>query len=52
VRVAAVSCITNRAAGLSAEPLSHADVQATAARVQADFVRLFEAWAARIGAEP
>jgi purine-nucleoside phosphorylase len=51
VRVAAVSCITNRAAGLSTEPLSHADVQATAARVQADFVRLFEAWVARIGSQ-
>jgi purine-nucleoside phosphorylase len=51
VRVAAVSCITNLAAGLSAEPLSHAEVQATATRVQADFVRLFEAWVARIGSE-
>jgi len=49
VRVGAVSCITNLAAGLSPEPLSHAEVEATAARVKSDFIRLFEGWVARVG---
>jgi purine-nucleoside phosphorylase len=49
VRVAAVSCITNLAAGRSPEPLSHAEVEATAQRVKADFIRLFKSWVARIG---
>ncbi len=49
VRVGAVSCITNLAAGRSAEPLSHAEVEATAARVKDDFIRLFEGWVARVG---
>ncbi len=48
VRVAAVSCITNLAAGRSTQPLSHAEVEATAARVNGDFRRLFEAWVARV----
>lgn len=50
VRVGAVSCITNLAAGRSPEPLSHAEVEATAARVKADFIRLFTAWVTRVGA--
>lgn len=49
VRVAAVSCITNLAAGRGAQPLSHAEVEATATRVKGDFVRLFERWVARAG---
>ena len=49
VRVGAVSCITNLAAGRSPEPLSHAEVEATAARVKSDFIRLFEGWVARVG---
>ena len=49
VRVAAVSCITNLAAGRSSEPLSHAEVEATAARVKGDFIRLFRGWVARVG---
>jgi purine-nucleoside phosphorylase len=44
VRVAGVSCITNLAAGRSSEPLSHAEVEATAQRVKADFIRLFKGW--------
>jgi len=51
VRVGAVSCITNLAAGLSSEPLSHAEVEATAARVKGDFIRLFEGWVARVGGQ-
>lgn len=34
LRVAALSCITNLAAGISAKPLSHAEVLETAAKVQ------------------
>jgi purine-nucleoside phosphorylase len=50
VRVGAVSCITNLAAGRSPEPLSHAEVEATASRVKAEFSRLFQGWVALIGA--
>jgi purine-nucleoside phosphorylase len=50
VRVGAVSCITNLAAGRSQEPLSHAEVEATAARVHAEFARLFTRWVALCGA--
>lgn len=46
VSVGAVSCITNLAAGRSNEPLSHQEVEATAARVKHDFVRLFTRWVA------
>ena len=49
VRVGAVSCITNLAAGRSTEPLSHAEVEATAARATGDFIRLFKAWVVQAG---
>ncbi len=49
VRVGAVSCITNLAAGRSPEPLSHAEVEATATRVKAEFIRLFTGWVGRVG---
>jgi len=51
VRVAAVSCITNLAAGRSSEPLSHGEVEATAARVKSQSIRLFKAWVARVGGQ-
>jgi purine-nucleoside phosphorylase len=51
VRVAAVSCITNLAAGRSSEPLSHSEVEATAARVKSHFIRLFKGWVARVGGQ-
>lgn len=44
VAVGAISCITNAAAGLSAAPLNHEDVQATAARSRAYFEALLDAW--------
>jgi purine-nucleoside phosphorylase len=47
VRVAAISCISNRAAGLGGEspsPLSHGEVSATAARTTAALARLLEAF--------
>lgn len=40
VRCLGISCITNAAAGLSATPLSHAEVQQTAAAARADFSAL------------
>lgn len=45
VRVAAVSAITNKAAGLSAHALDHAEVEATAARIRRVFVELLARWA-------
>lgn len=40
LRVCGISCITNMAAGISAAPLSHEDVKATADRISEDFCRL------------
>jgi purine-nucleoside phosphorylase len=50
VPAAAVSCITNLAAGIGQEELDHAEVEATARRVRGDFARLLTAWVARAGA--
>ncbi len=41
-RVAALSCVTNLAAGLSGQPLSHDEVMETAARVRGRFLDLVE----------
>lgn len=49
LRVCGVSCITNLAAGLSAEPLDHAEVEATAGEARSDFIALLEEGLARIG---
>jgi len=40
LRVAGISCITNLAAGLSAQPLSHREVTETGERVKNNFIRL------------
>jgi purine-nucleoside phosphorylase len=48
---AAVSCITNRAAGLSAAPLSHAEVLATAAAATARLTDLVEAFLRQFGSK-
>jgi purine-nucleoside phosphorylase len=50
VRVGAVSCITNLAAGLSAAPLSHAEVQQTAADAKGRFAALLDSWVERAAA--
>jgi purine-nucleoside phosphorylase len=50
VPVAALSCITNLAAGLSGAPLDHGDVQATARSRHADLVALLRAFLVRAGA--
>jgi len=49
VRVAAMSCITNLAAGISPTPLSHAEVLATAGRVKAVGAHLLESFAKLYG---
>jgi purine-nucleoside phosphorylase len=51
VRVAAISCITNLAAGISPVPLDHAEVQAIAARTAAPFVALLSRFTALAGNE-
>jgi purine-nucleoside phosphorylase len=49
VSTAAVSCITNLAAGLADAPLSHDEVEETARQATRDFEQLFETWIALIG---
>lgn len=51
VRVAAISCITNLAAGISATPLSHAEVEEVARRTRPFFVRALELWIAGVAEE-
>ena len=48
MRVAGVSCITNHAAGMTNQPLSHEEVVEVAARVQDSFERLVRGLTARI----
>ena len=43
MKICGISCITNMAAGLGHEKLSHSEVQETADRVAADFKRLVTA---------
>jgi purine-nucleoside phosphorylase len=50
VRAAAVSCITNLAAGMSPEKLDHAEVEAAAKEARARFVALLGGWVDRAGA--
>lgn len=47
VRAAAVSCITNLAAGLSPTKLDHSEVEATAGKARDRFTRLLTAWVHR-----
>ena len=42
-RVIGISCITNQAAGISGQPLSHEEVEETAARTRPTFQRLLDA---------
>jgi purine-nucleoside phosphorylase len=50
MRVAGVSCITNHAAGMTSQPLSHAEVIEIADRVKEPFQRLVRGFVARIRA--
>jgi purine-nucleoside phosphorylase len=49
VRAAAVSCITNLAAGISKAKLDHAEVEATANQARGRFTALLSGWVRRIG---
>jgi purine-nucleoside phosphorylase len=51
VRVGALSVITNLAAGISGNPLDHAEVQAAADAARDRLSRLLTGWIERIGAE-
>ncbi|MEO8905271.1 MAG: purine-nucleoside phosphorylase [Polyangiaceae bacterium] len=50
VRVGAMSCITNLAAGISAQPLDHTEVEATARRSRSAFSEVLSRWVALVGA--
>ncbi len=43
IKILAISCVTNMAAGILDQPLDHQEVLATTTRVQADFVALLRA---------
>ncbi len=51
-RVLGLSCITNPAAGLSAEPLRHEDVERRAKASAAELSQLVRALVSRIGSMP
>jgi len=51
LKVLAISCVTNMAAGISDEVLNHEDVLATGERVKGDFVALLRAVLPEIAAE-
>ncbi len=48
-RVAALSCITNLAAGISKHPLDHKEVEETARARRADLERLLRGWIVKVG---
>jgi purine-nucleoside phosphorylase len=51
LKVLAISCVTNMAAGISDEVLNHEDVLATGERVKGDFVALLRAVLPEIAAD-
>jgi purine-nucleoside phosphorylase len=51
IKVLAISCVTNMAAGISDEALNHEDVLATGERVKGDFVALLRAVLPEIAAD-
>ena len=51
MRVLAISCVTNMAAGILDQPLNHEEVLETARRVQGQFVALLEAVIPKIAAD-
>jgi purine-nucleoside phosphorylase len=50
VRVGAMSCITNLAAGISEQLLDHSEVEATAGRARSAFSQVLSRWVALAGA--
>ena len=51
IRVLGISCITNMAAGILDQPLTHAEVLETGERVSGQFVALLRAVLPRIAAD-
>jgi purine-nucleoside phosphorylase len=51
VPAAAISCITNLAAGITKRELDHAEVEETARRTRTRFAALLSAWVRRVGTE-
>ena len=51
MKVLAISCVTNMAAGISGAPLNHEEVLATGERVRSDFVALLQAILPEIAAD-
>lgn len=49
VRVGALSCITNLAAGIAERPLDHAEVEETARARRDDLLKILGGWVARAG---
>jgi purine-nucleoside phosphorylase len=49
VRVGALSCITNQAAGISSHVLDHTEVEATARARRGELTTLLAGWIARAG---
>ena len=43
IRILAISCVTNMAAGILGQPINHEEVLETAERVRGDFVALLKA---------
>jgi purine-nucleoside phosphorylase len=52
VRAAAISCITNKAAGMTAAELDHAEVEATAKKSRKSFSQLLTRWIEKAGVIP
>jgi purine-nucleoside phosphorylase len=52
VRVGALSCITNMAAGITNELLAHSDVETIAAARREDLKRLLSGWITHVGGPP
>jgi purine-nucleoside phosphorylase len=50
VKVGAISCITNLAAGISPRPLDHSEVEATAERTRTAFTGVLGRWVELAGA--
>jgi purine-nucleoside phosphorylase len=51
VKVGAICCITNLAAGIAKAPLDHREVEQTARRTSGPFVELMSAWVGLVGKE-
>jgi purine-nucleoside phosphorylase len=51
MKVLAISCVTNMAAGILDKPIHHAEVLETGERVKGDFVALLRAVLPRIAAD-